>query len=224
MFLWLCALCLWSPLPAAAQADEWQPLWNGQDLAGWRVVGGRAEVWRVDGDVLVANGSGGGWLMTEQTYSDFVLELEFKIPEMGNSGVAIRAPTRGNPAFDGMEIQILDDRNYLDETKYKGLKPTQRTGAIYDVVPPSADATRPAGEWNTMRITAQGPKVKVELNGTTIVNANLDEHLYRAEKGPENPGEAHPGLGRSRGHIGLQSHDGRIEFRKVRIKKLAGEP
>jgi hypothetical protein len=146
--------------------------------------------------------------------------LEFRLSEMGNSGVALRSPLKGNPAFDGIEIQLLDDRNYLDETRYKGLKPTQRTGSIYDVVPPSHDATRPAGQWNALRITAQGPKMRVELNGATIVDANLEAHQHRVAKGPDNPGAAHPGLARISGHLGLQSHDGRVEFRNVRIKVL----
>lgn len=204
-------------------AGDFVPLFNGKDLSGWKVTGGKAEVWRVENGLLVANGSGGGWLLTEKEYRDFILELEFRLPEMGNSGVALRTPAKGSPAYDGLEIQILDDRNYLDESKYKGLKPTQRTGAIYDVVPPSRDATRPAGEWNHMRITAQGPLIRVELNNEVIVDANLTDYRHRVAKGADNPGSAHPGLLRTVGHLGLQSHDGRVEFRNVRVKELIAD-
>src|SRR5262249_17517606 len=102
----------------------------------------------------------------------------FKIPEKGNSGVALRSPLKGDPAYAGMEIQILDDSWYKEH--YKGLKQTQLTGSIYDVVPPAKDATKPAGEWNTYRIIAKGRQVMVELNGTKIVDANLEEHKDRA--------------------------------------------
>ena len=81
-----------------------------------------------------------------------------------------------------MEIQILDDAWYLDEKNYKGLKPTQRTGSIYGVVPPSKDALKPAGEWNTFRIVAKGRQITVELNGTKVVDANLDDHKDKAKE------------------------------------------
>ena len=120
---------------------------------------------------------------------------------------------KGDPAYVGMEIQILDDHWYKDNKNYKGLRPTQLTGAIYDVVPPREDATKPAGEWNQMQITAKGRHVIVVLNSTKIVDANLDDYKNLANR--------HPGLLREKGHLGLQSHDGRVEFRKIEIKELA---
>jgi hypothetical protein len=200
-----------------AEAPEgFQPLFNGKDLSGWQVQpGGNMKVWGAENGVLYVNGKGGAWLMTDKEYGDFELRLEFKVPKGGNSGVGLRAPLKGDPAYSGMEIQILDDPWYKDPTKYKaGIRPTQLTGSIYDVVPPSKDATKPAGEWNTYKITAKGPKVTIELNGTVIVDANLEDHKSRAEK--------HPGLLRAKGNIGLQSHDGRVEFRNLYIKELGG--
>src|SRR5262249_53426080 len=126
------------------------------------------------------------------------------------SGVALRSPMEGNPAYAGMEIQILDDAWHKEN--YKGLKPTQLTGSIYDVVPPSKSVTKPVGEWNRMRIVAKGRHVMVVLNGTKIVDANLDEHKDRFK--------THPGLERAKGHLGLQSHDGRVEFRGLYVKLL----
>jgi hypothetical protein len=190
--------------------EGFTPLFNGKDLAGWKVFGGKMEVWGAEDGLLVVKGGGGGWLMTETEYSDFELRLEYKLPPKGNSGVALRAPLEGNPAYQGMEIQLLDDPWY--KANYKGLKNTQLTGSIYDVVPPSKEAIKPAGEWNTMRIVAKGRHVTVEVNGTKIVDADLDEHKDRAK--------AHPGLLRARGHLGLQSHDGRVEFRRLYVKAL----
>jgi hypothetical protein len=216
LFPILAILCC---VPAAQPADKdvpegFEPLFNGKDLTGWKVnKGGNMAVWGAENGILFVNGRGGGWLMTEKEYSDFQLRLEFKLPKAGNSGVALRSAMAGNPAFEaGMEIQLLDDPWYLSEKNYKGLKPTQRTGSIYDVVPPSKDALKPVGEWNAMRIVAKGRQIRVELNGTTIVDANLDEHKAKAK--------THAGMLHDKGHLGLQSHDGRVEFRNLYVKPL----
>jgi hypothetical protein len=184
-------------------------LFNGKDLTGWKVnQGGKMAAWGAEDGLIYVQGGGGGWLMTEKEYGDFELRLEFKVPVNGNSGVALRSPMKGDPAYVGMEIQILDDNG----PAYKNLRPTQYTGSIYDVVPPAKHVSKPAGEWNQFRIVAKGRQVTVELNGTQIVNANLDEHKDRADK--------HPGLLRAKGHLGLQSHDGRVEFRNLYVKEL----
>ncbi len=210
-------LFLLAVAPAARPADNEPPegftaLFNGKNLDGWKVMGGKMDVWGAEKGLLFVDGRGGGWLMTEKEYDNFELRLEFKMPKMGNSGVALRAPLKGDPAYEGMEIQLLDDANY------KNLKPTQYTGSIYDVVGPSKKVTKEFGEWQTMRIVAKGPRIAIELNGTLIVDANLDDHQDRVEADPEKKLAAHPGLARKTGHIGLQSHDGRVEFRNVYLK------
>jgi hypothetical protein len=213
----LAVLAVVGVLPAALPAPDkdapegFEPLFNGKDLTGWKVnEGGKMDVWGAEDGILYVNGSGGGWLMTEKEYGDYEVVLEYKLPEKGNSGVALRSPMKGNPAYVGMEIQILDDKWHKEN--YKGLKDTQLTGSIYDVVPPSKDAVKPIGEWNKMHITAKGRQITVVLNDTKIVDANLDDHKDRFK--------AHPGLLREKGHLGLQSHDGRVEFRKLYVKPL----
>lgn len=197
-------------LSAAASADGFVPLFNGKDLNGWQVADtGNIAEWAADNGVLYTNGRG-GWLMTDKEYSNFDLHLEFKLSEASNSGVALRSPMKGDPALVGMEIQLLDDVWYK-KTENK-LAVTQLTGAIYDVVPPSREALQPIGEWNTLRIVANGRRVTVELNGVRITDANLDEHKAKTAK--------HPGLLRDKGTIGLQSQTGRVEFRKIKIKEL----
>jgi hypothetical protein len=194
--------------------DGFEKLFNGKDLDGWKVnEGGKIEKWGAEDGILFTRGGGGGWLMTEKEYADFELRLEFKVPKAGNSGVALRSALKGAPHLDaGMEIQILDDPWYLDEKNYKGLKQTQRTGSIYGVVPPSKDALKPVGEWNSFRIIARGRRITVELNGTTVVDADLDKYKDKAGD--------HTGIRREKGHIGLQSHDGRVEFRNIYVKPL----
>jgi hypothetical protein len=185
-------------------------LFNGKNLEGWKVYGGKMESWSADAEnkVLFVKGGGGGWLMTEKEYGDFEVRLEYKVPKDGNSGVALRAPLKGNPAYEGMEIQILDDPSYKGR-----IKDWQQTGAIYGVVAPSKVPSKPVGEWNKYRIVCKGRKVSVELNGETIVDADLDD--YKDKHGKE-----HPGILREKGHVGLQSHDGRVEFRNLYIKEL----
>jgi hypothetical protein len=219
LFLFTLALgagLIFAPALHSADADVpegFTALFNGKDLSGWKVnEGGKMDAWGAEKGLLYVQGGGGGWLMTEKEYSDFEVRLEFKMPQKGNSGVALRSPMKGDPAYVGMEIQLLDDAWYLDEKNYKGLRPTQKTGSIYDVVPPSKDVLKPVGEWNKITIIAKGRHVTVELNGTKIVDADLDEHKDRFEK--------HPGLKAEKGHLGLQSHDGRVEFRNLYVKPL----
>jgi hypothetical protein len=203
-------------VPALHSADAevpegFTPLFNGKDLSGWKVnEGGNMDKWGAENGLLYVQGGGGGWLMTEKEYGDFEVRLEFKLSEKGNSGVALRSPMKGDPAYAGMEIQLLDDLWHKEN--FKGLRNTQLTGSIYDVVPPSKDALKPVGEWNKIVITAKGRHVTVELNGTKIVDADLDEHKDKFEK--------HPGLKAEKGHLGLQSHDGRVEFRNLYLKPL----
>jgi hypothetical protein len=210
-FLLLTIICV----PAARTEEDNKPpagfetLFNGKDLTGWKVLpGGKMEVWGADKGLLYVDGRGGAWLMTEKEYGDFEIRLEFRMPKMGNSGVALRSPfDKIDPAYAGMEIQLLDDANY------KNLRPTQYTGSIYDVVGPSKQVTKPAGEWQSIQITAKGRQVTVILNGTKIVDANLDDYV-------KEHGKKHPGLSREKGHLGLQSHDGRVEFKNIYVKAL----
>lgn len=187
--------------------EGFKKLFNGKDTAGWKAIDGKTEAWKVEKGVLYVEGNG-GWLMTTKEYGDFELRLQYKLPKAGNSGVALRAPLRGNPAFAGMEIQILDDR----DPSYKNLKPSQYTGSVYNVVPSKKQPSKPIGQWNNFRIVCKGCKVTVELNGETITNANLDDHKDKAKE--------NPGILREKGHIGLQDHGGRLEFRNIFIKEL----
>ena len=185
--------------------EGFQKLFNGKDLTGWKATG-KMDIWGAEKGVLYVAGGGGGWLMTEKEYANFELHLEFKMPKMGNSGVGLRSPLKGDPAYVGMEIQLIDDANW------KGLKPTQHTGSIYGVVPAAKVVTKPFGEWNIMRIIAKGRQITIYSNGAKLVDANLDDY--------KNHFQAHPGLTRTTGHIGLQSYNFRVEFRNIYIKRL----
>ena len=188
--------------------DGFVDLFNGRDLTGWeRVRGGQ---WKVKDSILYTEGDEKGWLSTVREYDNFELELDFRLPPGGNSGVFLRIPRRdgGRPAYAGMEIQVLDD--YAEQ--YAKLRPWHYTGSIYGVQAPAKRVSKKAGQWRKMTIVCNGPHVRVSLNGTLIVNADLRKHKDKIQ--------GHPGLKRNRGYIGLQHHNTRVEYRSIRIKQL----
>ena len=153
-------------------------------------------------------GQGSGWLSTDKEYDNFELDLEFRVPAGGDSGVFIHRPHKGNPAFEGMEIQVLDDY----DARYANLKPTQYCGSLlYDVSPATPHVSKKAGEWQKMHIICQDNHVKVSLNGTQVVDADLSAH---PDKLP-----THPGLKRTSGYIGLQ--ESRLAPRTTRTSAFA---
>ncbi|HKI38673.1 MAG TPA: DUF1080 domain-containing protein [Gemmataceae bacterium] len=209
---------LFAALPGRAQvlddkekADGFVPLFDGKSLDGWKVYDGKPEVWAAEDGLIVCKGGGGGWLGTTRDHDNFVLRLEYRLKPAGNSGVYIRAPEKGHISRAGMEIQVLDDNH----PSYAKLDFYQYTGSIYHVVPPARRAGKPAGEWNTLEIRADGRQVVVVLNGKKIVDADLDRCLKDPEVAKE-----HTGLARTSGRIGLQSHSERVEFRNLRVKEL----
>ncbi len=195
---------------AALSADEanegFVSLFNGNDLEGWQ---GSVQGYAVENGAIVCRR--GGNLFTAKEYGNFVLRLEFKVPPGGNNGVGIRTPLEGNPAYAGMEIQVLDD----DHPQYENLRTYQYHGSVYGVVPAKRGHLKPAGEWNFQEIRAEGSRIRVTLNGQVIVDADL-----RAIEKPYIDGHEHPGLLNEKGYIGFLGHGAPVEFRNIRIKEL----
>jgi hypothetical protein len=207
--LTLNACLLWATAAFAVEPG-FTALFNGKNLDGWKLVGGTGPGYLVEEDRIVCPSDGGGNLFTEKEYADFVLRLEFKVSPGGNNGVGLRAPYEGDAAYQGMEIQVLDD----PAPQYKNIKPAQHAGSIYGVFPAKQGALKPTGEWNAYEITAQGRHVSIKLNGTMVVDADLD-----TMKDPDIL-KAHPGLARKTGHIGFLGHRSHVEFRNIRIREL----
>lgn len=186
-------------------------LFDGKSLSGWTLIGGKGPGYVPEKGILICPADGGGNLFTEKEYSNFVFRFEFRLHENSNNGIGIRAPLEGDAAYAAMEIQVLHD----DGPWYKGkLKPVQYHGSIYDVVPAKPGHLKPVGQWNQEEITANGRQITVKLNGVTIVDANLDSVTDPAVL------KKHPGLSRSRGHVGFLGHGTRVDFRNIRIKPL----
>lgn len=199
---------------AADKNDEkgFVPLFNGKDLSGWKLINGHGPGYVVRDGLLVCPADGGGNLFTEKEYANFVFRFEFKIEPGGNNGVGIRAPYEGDAAYQGMEIQILDDQH----ERYKGkIRSEQHHGSVYDVIPARTGFLKPAGEWNEEEITANSSRIRVRLNGVIILDADLNIVQEEAVL------KKHPGLRRKSGHIGFLGHGSLVEFRNIRIKSLS---
>ncbi len=202
-----------APVEANATLDHldeggFQSVFNGKDFSGW---GGPVDEYQVKDGAIMCRPGKGGTIHTLQEYQDFSAKLEFKLPPAGNNGLAIRYPGHGDTAYVGMcELQILDD----DAPQYKTLDPRQYCGSIYGVVPAHRGYLRPLGQWNFEQVTIKGNTIKVELNGTVIVNAdvrNFHDFMHK---------NAHPGLLRTTGFFGFAGHTDPVEFRNIRIKTL----
>ena len=192
--------------------DGFKLLFNGKDLTGWE---GNKQGYVVKDGIMVCDPSlgGSGDLFTVDDYGDFIFRFEFRLTPGANNGLAIRTPFGGHAAYDGMELQILDHNS----PRYKGrLKDFQHHGSIYGVVPAKTGFLKPAGEWNHQEVIAKGKQITVKLNGTTIVDADIE----KASTPKTIDGRDHPGLLRDTGRIGFAGHGDKVEFRNIRIKSL----
>jgi hypothetical protein len=207
----LSALVLLVAVPSlVAEEPGFVTLFDGKTLNGWTLVGKHGPGYAVENGVVLCPVDGGGNLFTEKEYANFAFRFEFRTEPAGNNGVGIRAPLEGDAAYVGMEIQILDDA-----PQHEGkLRPAQYHGSVYDVIPARRGFLKKAGEWNSEEIRAEGRHIKVTLNGTVILDADLD-----SVKDPEVL-KKHPGLARTKGHIGFLGHNSRVEFRNIRIQEL----
>ncbi|QDT31925.1 3-keto-disaccharide hydrolase [Thalassoglobus polymorphus] len=198
-------------LQAQEKNKGFEKIFNGKDLTGWKGAVDSYEV--VDGKLICKEGAIGS-LYTEKEYSDFVATSEFKLPPAGNNGFILRYAGEGQPHIAGLELQILDS----EDPKYAKLDPRQYHGSVYGLVPAHRGYLRPTGEWNFQKVTMRGSNIIVELNGTTILNADLSQVKESKD------GEVPAGAKRKSGHFGLAAHRDPVEFRNLAIRELPGEP
>ncbi len=199
----------WTNLLADSNRDAWE---EADGAGGWSTKDGVLTA-------LVAGQSGS--LRTRRDFEDFELRLEFKISEMANSGVFLRGDRAGgDPAWTGMEVQILDDFHWEERTQTK-LAPWQFTGALYGSVAPSKRAQRPLGEWNELSVRAEGTRVATRLNGELLYDVDTKDVPVPDGKKPI-PERVRKGF------IGLQRHapdgvqgEAYAWFRNVLVRELA---
>ena len=212
------------PVMAAADADGFTPLFTEDGVPkGWVVTewndlaksAPAGVAWTVKDGILQAGKQRGTWLVSEKVYEDFILEFEVKLTERGNSGVALRAPMKGDPAFDGMELQLADLR-YNPQAKDSEL-----TGGMYRAIAPTKQVYKPT-EWNKCRIELKGMHLKVTLNGELIQDTDLtkyDQPVKRHDGSDSPPIKDRP----RKGHLGFQHlsrNNEPVLYRGVRVKEL----
>ena len=198
-------------------------IFDGKSLGGWVIeekapVKTPADVMDIKDGTLVWRAGRGGTPYWNKELGDFQARVQFKLPPGGNNGLAIRYPGKGNAAYDGMtELQVIDE-NYYGARKQpdKKLDPRQQHGSVYGMVAALPGYQRPIGEWNFEEVTVKGSTIKVELNGTVI----LDTDLSQVDLATVMDKKTHPGKDRTRGFFGLAGHTDPVEFKHLAIKEL----
>ena len=190
------------------RTEGFKPIFDGKTLNGWT---GEAKNYQVvDGSIRCKPGTG-GVAYFEKELGDFAARVEFKLPPGGNNGLAIRYPGEGDTAYAGMcELQVLDD----GDARYSKLDPRQTHGSIYGIAAAKRGYLRPVGEWNFQEVHVKGSTIKVELNGTVIVDADVSKITDYMANSP------HPGKDRKKGFFGFAGHGDPVEFKNVSIKTL----
>ncbi|XZE52758.1 3-keto-disaccharide hydrolase [Planctomycetaceae bacterium SH139] len=193
---------------AEKAGDGFASIFDGKSLAGWQ---GAVDDYEVVDGALQCKPSRGGNLFTTESYGDFVVRMQFRLPPGGNNGLAIRYPGEGNPAYAAMtELQVLDNT----AAKYAKLDPRQYHGSAYGMAAAARGYLRPVGEWNYQQVTVRGSTIQVELNGTLILDTDLAKVSEYMADSP------HPGKDRTSGHFGFAGHNDPVAFRDLAIKPL----
>jgi hypothetical protein len=189
--------------------NGFRPVFDGKSFAGWA---GPLDNYEIRDGAIVCKPKGRGVIYTAERFADFAARLEYMVPPGGNNGLAIRYPGQGQASQDAMcELQILDD----DHPRYAKLDPRQYNGSAYGMAAARRGYARPAETWNFMLVTVRGPTIRVELNGTEILDADLSRVTEFKD------GRPHPGKDRTEGHFGFCGHNDPVAFRNVAVKPLS---
>ena len=207
------------------QKGDWTVLFDGKNLDGWHAYNGDAPTqWKVEDGALVLtpaeNRSGPENLVSDKSYDDFELSMDWKISKGGNSGViwAVQEDEKYHEPYQtGPEIQILDDTGHPDGKNGK----SHQAGALYDMIGPS-EMAKPAGEWNTCVITINHKENKgsVDLNGTRVVDFPVTGDKWEALVNDSKFADWEGFAEAEDGHIALQDHGHKVSFKNIKIKEL----
>ncbi|QEH40757.1 DUF1080 domain-containing protein [Chitinophaga sp. XS-30] len=202
-------------------AGGWIPLFDGSSTAHWR--GYQKDhlpaQWTIEDGALALTQKGGGYIVTREQFSNFELRLDWKISEGGNSGLLFHVSEDFRYVYEtGPEVQILDDERHPDAAK--GAEGTHKAGANYDLMAPLANAVKPAGAWNRVRLKVRNGHVQCWLNGRKVQDYRLGstqwQNLVDKSKFAAMPQYGKTGYG----HIALQDHGDKVWFRDIRVRRL----
>jgi hypothetical protein len=203
-----------------AAAGEWQTLFGdkAEDLSAWKTYGKPASApvtWAVEEGVLAWR-KGAGNLATKETFTDFELELEWKIAPGSNSGIMFGVDEKSDkPWHSGPELQILDDAKHRD-----GKNPLTSAGALYSLYAPTQRASKPIGEWNTQRVKVQNGRMQSWLNGVAVVDAQIGSADWNARVAKSKFAPFKQFARVNPGRILLQDHNEPVWFRNIRVRRL----
>jgi hypothetical protein len=216
-------------LTAEERADGWELLFDGETTDEWRGYNDESfpdAGWTIEDGVLTIRGSdgsvegSGGDIVTKKSYDDFVLKLEWKISEGGNSGIFYRALEQPTQAiyWSAPEMQVLDNANHPDANR--GENGNRKSGSLYDLIPADPQTFTGHGEWQDVMIVADGNHIEHWLNGEKVLEYNLwTPEWYQMIR--DSKFRNHPEFGDAReGHIGLQDHGTTAHFHNILIKEL----
>lgn len=206
---------------AQTEKDNYQPLFDGKTLNGWRMaqhdsapgIAWSAENGEIAFDPTKGHGSD---IITTRSFKDFDLSIDFKVSEGGNSG--IKYFLLPNTTL-GCEFQIIDDSRHADAKL--GVNGNRQTGALYDIFPP--DANKPykgANEWNTARIVAKGNHVEHWLNGTKILEYERGSDQFKQAIARSKFKDTQGFASATSSPILLQAHGDKVWYRNLKIKEL----
>ena len=206
--------------------EEWITLFDGTSFDNWRgyLSEGMYPEWTIDDGAMLytPSGEGGKNIITKEKFTNFILSLEWKIAEGGNSGIfwSVFEDEAFKEAYHtGPEIQVLDNERHPDA---KANPKYHQAGALYDMVQPEHDVCKPAGEWNEciLKIDHNSNSGSVTLNGTVIVEFDVHGEKWDALVS-NSKFKDWKGFGKHKtGHIGLQDHGDKVWFRNIKIKEL----
>ncbi len=193
--------------------DGWELLFDGKSLAGWGATGSM-DSWKAEDGCICWRKPGGYYLYTLKRFTDFQLQIDFRIEKDGNTGIIIRWSDLRD-RHTGMEVQILDSFGVTEIDN-------RICGALYDLVAPQRNACKPAGEWNTYIITCRGPHIDVTLNDLVITSMDVSQWTVAGKNPDGSPNKFRFAWGAlpREGHIALQEYRCPIWFRNIKIKRL----
>jgi len=172
--------------------------------------------WMMSDEGVLTHTKGGGDVITEKEYDNFILDLECKISEGGNSGIFFHVSEDHDHVWlGGPEMQVLDN-----EAHANGMTPETSAGANYALHAPCKDVTKPVGEWNHIKLIVDGPHVEHWMNGTKLLEYDLWSDDWNARVAESKFKDMPPyGLGKT-GHIALQDHGDIVSFRNITVTPI----
>lgn len=200
--------------------EGWVLLFDGTSTNNWRPYKNKAsDGWKIENGELINKKDGvknRADMITKEEYDSFEFVIDWKVDKGANSGIVYHANEKNNSSYEsGPEYQLIDDKGYP-----QALEDWQKSGADYDMHPPTKVVSKPAGEYNHTRIVVKGAHVEHWLNGEKVADFDFWTPEWNALKAKSKFKDNKEWGMAKKGYIALQDHGGGISFKNIKIKKL----